>query len=69
MKEMQLVLMLLGMVFSLTAQDLSDGNVSLDCKIDVTLGKGYTTSKVFVLNGEQFLFSHNANTGCGNKNL
>jgi hypothetical protein len=63
MKKIQLLLIFLGILFSLSAQDLSDGTISLDCKVDVTLGKGYTTSKVFVLNSVQFLFSHNANTG------
>ncbi len=51
-----------GMQISI-AQNLSSGNVSLDCKVDVTLGKGYTTSKVFVLNDVNFLFSHNSKTG------
>lgn len=63
MKKNLLSFMLLVLVSCLSAQNLSDGNVSLDCKVDVTLGKGYTCSKVFVLKGEQFLFSHNANTG------
>lgn len=45
------------------AQDLSSESISLDCQVDVTLGKGYTTSKMFVIDDDQFLFCHNSNTG------
>ncbi len=63
MKRFQLLLLIVGLVFSLSAQDLAESKIKLDCKVDVNLGTGYTTSKVFVLNNEQFLFSHNSKTG------
>lgn len=44
-------------------QNLSSGNIKLNCKTDVVLGKGYTHSQVFVLNGDKFLLSHNSKTG------
>jgi hypothetical protein len=47
----------------LSAQDLSSGDISLKCKIDVNLAKGNTFSSVFVLRGEKFLFSNNSKTG------
>ncbi len=46
-----------------SAQNIKDGQMTLDCKVDVTLGSGYTTSKVFVMDTEKFLFSHNSKTG------
>lgn len=46
-----------------SAQDISSGNISLNCKTDVTLAKGNTFSSVFVLRGEKFLFSNNSKTG------
>lgn len=39
------------------------GEIELINKMDVTLSKGYTYSKVFLLQGQKFLFSHNAKTG------
>ncbi|MFW5792917.1 MAG: hypothetical protein ACOCWC_01435 [Bacteroidota bacterium] len=52
-------------LFSLCAssQNISSGMISLDCTMDVTLSKGFTHSKVFLLNGEKFFFSHNSNNG------
>jgi len=65
MKKAKLTLVLIFsiMLSSLFAQQIADTKISLDCKIDVTLGKGNTYSHVFILNGEKFLFSHNSNTG------
>jgi hypothetical protein len=65
MKIKTFVLLICSALFtaSLSAQDLSTGNISLDCKVDVTLGKGNTFSGVFVLKSEKFLFSHNSNSG------
>lgn len=63
MKKYLLVSLFCGILSVLPAQNITDGKLSLDCKVDVSLGKGYTISRVFVLNNEQFLFSHNSKTG------
>jgi hypothetical protein len=65
MKKTKILFIVLfaGIVTSLSAQDLSSGTISLDCTMDVTLDKGFTYSRLFVLNSEKFLFSHNSKTG------
>jgi hypothetical protein len=54
---------MITVVASLFAQGGQKRMVTLVNKIDVNLGKGHTFSRVFVLQGQEFLFSHNAITG------
>lgn len=71
MKKSFFVLIYFSLIFTISAQDitkktttnLSSGDFTLDCKVDVNLGEGFTTSKIFMLNNEEFLFSHNSKTG------
>jgi hypothetical protein len=58
-----IIIFILVIIPSLFAQNAKNEMISLDCKMDVNLGNGYTFSRAFLLNGEQFLFSHNSLTG------
>jgi hypothetical protein len=63
MKHLFVMALAVILSVSASAQSISSGMINLDCTMDVALTKGYTHAKVFILNGEQFFFSHNSNTG------
>lgn len=65
MKTLKNIIAIFLLVFAsfAFAQNQSDEAIDIDTYMDVTLGKGYTYSQVFVLKGDKFLFSHNSKTG------
>lgn len=65
MKTLKNILAIFLFVFAgfASGQSPSSGAIEIDTHVDVTLGKGYTYSRIFVLNEDKFLFSHNSKTG------
>lgn len=64
MRKVIFLLLFSSIAFSLAAQHYAKSKtISLYCDVDVTLSKGYSISKIFVLNDDNFLFSHNSSTG------